>query len=89
MFCTKCAGMGEYMGNGMMLVTCPVCFGHGHRYDDEETIKNSEEELLGDDLKIDRKSKSYRESIKKIMAVNSDITHQDAVKMFEKEYKRL
>ncbi len=89
MFCTKCAGSGEYRGNGMITVTCTSCFGHGLLDDkDEEETEKLAMETGVIDKKIDRRSKAYRDAIKKIMDINPSITYQDSVKMFEKEFER-
>lgn len=79
MFCDKCAGAGEILGNGMIKIECSKCNGEGS-YELEEISKKK---------RIDKKSKAYKDAIKEIMALNSNINREEAVKLFEKTYDQL
>lgn len=79
MFCSRCAGTGEIVGNGMMLIDCVDCFGSG-----DKTAPRVEEPV-----KIDRKSKAYKDAIKEIMDLNPDLSREDAIKMFEETYDKV
>jgi hypothetical protein len=76
MLCYKCGGTGEYLGNGMIITNCNVC-------DNEPRKKKSVS-----NAPINRKSRSYQEAIKDIMAINPDISREEAVKMFDKAYNK-
>lgn len=70
--CVRCSGTGKYRDHGFMIVDCTLC--------DEDST--SEIPLA----KINRKSASYKKAIKDIMAINPDISREDAVKMFDEAY---
>ena len=74
MLCKRCNGEGRYLGNGFMMTDCTFC--------SEEEQTNEAPSLD----KINRKSKSYQKAIKDIMAINPDISRQEAVKMFDEAY---
>lgn len=74
--CQKCNGTGRYLGIGFITIDCKVC--------DDGCAENDAPELD----KIDRKSKSYQEAIKDIMAINPKITRKEAVKMFDEAYAK-
>lgn len=78
MLCPKCGGTGEYLGNGMIITNCEMC--------DDFSVKSASSKK---DIPVDRKSKSYKKAIKEIMAINPDITHEEAVKMFDKAYNKV
>ena len=77
MLCIKCGGTGEYLGNGMIITNCNACDGESFK---KKTITSK--------TPINRKSKSYQDAIKDIMAINPDISREDAVKMFDKAYNK-
>lgn len=76
MLCHRCGGTGKYLGNGMMMTNCTLCD------DDGKPLKVSQP-------KIDRKSSSYQNAIKDIMAINPTISRAEAVKMFDKAYDKV
>lgn len=85
MRCTKCAGMGHYMGNGMILTSCHVCDGIGllpEAKNDDAPINVVEMTF------IDKRSKAYKDSIKDMLAANPSMTRDDAVKLFDNAYAR-
>ncbi len=75
--CIKCYDTGEYLGQGMMMAVCDVC------YPPKKATPHSipKEE-------IDRKSDSYKTAIKEIMDLNPSITKKQAVKMFDEAYDK-
>lgn len=75
MLCYRCQGSGKYLGNGMMMTKCLICE-NGHVKEESSGV-------------IDRRSKSYITAIKDIMAINPEITREEAVKMFDKEYEKI
>lgn len=75
MLCYRCGGTGRYLGNGMMMTDCRIC--------DEGKIIDKPAP------KIDRKSKSYQNAIKEIMAINPTLSRSEAVKMFDKAYDKV
>lgn len=77
--CPTCVGSGEIMGGGFMMRECPECEGHGKLFD-EPVVKPK--------IEIDRRSKSYKESIAKIMQ-SEKCSHKEAVEMFDTEYEKL
>lgn len=85
MFCTSCAGMGEIRGNGMLMEDCRICSGEG-QIDDKSPEKSEISEKSC--IPIDKRSKAYKEAISDIMALNPDITRDEAVKMFNSAYDK-
>jgi hypothetical protein len=77
MICTKCYGTGEYLGNGFILTDCDC---------DKESISEDKSSISLKD--VDRRSKSYKKAIDDIMAINKDITREQAVKMFDEAYTK-
>jgi hypothetical protein len=79
MLCIRCGDTGRYLGNGMMMTDCELCANK-----DETKSKPAEVPLA----KIDRKSKSYQNAIKDIMASNPTLTRNEAVKLFDDAYNK-
>jgi len=80
--CPTCIGSGEIFGGGFMMKDCPLCDGLGKIYDKPvDSVKPTQ-------VVIDRRRKSYKESIAKIMA-SEDISRDDAVKIFDEEYAKI
>lgn len=77
MFCSKCRGAGEYLGNGMILQDCPECFGSG-----EVPVYSVPQKP------IDKRSASYRNAIKEIMDLNPKIDRETAHKLFAEAYNK-
>ena len=77
--CPTCVGSGEIMGGGFMMRECPQCDGDGKIYD-APTPKPK--------VELDRRSKSYKESIAKIME-SEGCDREKAVEMFDEEYEKL
>lgn len=82
MFCIKCAGSGELLGNGMVTIKCTDCAGTGD-FEDVEEIEPPK------NVKIDKKSKAYVEAIHDIMRLNPDITRKEAAKLFKETYDKV
>jgi len=72
MLCRKCLDTGQYLGSGMMIVDCDLC-------DEDVPAKKLKPSL-------DRKSSSYRKAVKDIMKLDSSMSRDDAVRIFESEY---
>lgn len=71
--CFACVGSGKIMGGGMIMKDCPHCAGSGF-------IAIRE---------LDKRSKTYRDAIDKIMKLNEGISRDEAAKMFDDEYEKL
>jgi hypothetical protein len=69
------------MGGGFMMRDCPRCGGFG-------TIDDKPIGVVPEKVEVDRRSKTYRESISKIMASES-VSREDAVKIFDEEYAKI
>ena len=79
--CPTCVGSGEIMGGGMMMMDCPRCDGLGKIFEnnaDKKPVK----------VEIDKRSKSYKESIAKIMA-SENVDREKAVEIFDEEFAKL
>lgn len=74
MLCIKCGGTGQYLGQGFMMTDCRDC-------PDEEFEKETPSLES-----VDRRSKSYKNAINEIMAINKGISREKAVKMFDEAY---
>ncbi len=83
MFCSRCAGTGEILGNGMIMMECSACDGDGEC----SAVKSSNDETQ--DIKIDKRSSHYKDAIKEIMQLNPDISREKAAKMFEDTYSKV
>lgn len=70
--CIRCGNTGRYLGNGMMMTDCELC-----------AEKEEKETQEATPVKIDRKSKSYKDAIKDIMLSSPGLTRVEAVKLFE------
>ena len=81
MRCLRCQGSGKLMGNGMISEDCDC--DDGHVYEDKEPVVKEPEPM-----KINRRSKAYKEAIENIMAA-SECTRQEAVKVFESEFDKI
>jgi hypothetical protein len=79
MFCARCAGTGEIMGNGMIALKCSKCSGSG-KYTEEI---NKESQVV-----LDKRSKAYKDAIKEIKAVNPNVSEQMAVKLFDDAFNK-
>lgn len=75
MLCIRCGGTGKYLGNGMIQADC---------YCKDVVIHTDYKPAVCPN--IDKRSKDYRESIKKIM-VETGVDRIEAVKLFEQAYK--
>lgn len=83
MFCSRCAGTGEILGNGMIMIECITCEGDGeYSLDKPANDENT-------DVKIDKRSSHYKDAIKEIMQLNPDISRDKAAKMFEDTYSKV
>ena len=78
--CWACGGTGDLMGSGMMLKECHHCEGFG-------TL--DEPKAVTPVVTVDRKSKSYKEAIEKIMKLNPKYTREDAVKVFDAKFDKI
>lgn len=78
--CSTCVGLGQIMGGGMLMRDCPACDGLGKIFA-QETKKVMKAE-------IDRRSKSYRESIAKIMS-SEGCSREEAADLFDEAYEKL
>ena len=84
-YCRICGGSGKLMGGGMMLIDCLPCDGHG--YIDLPESKDTPQKTAK--IGIDRRSKSYRESVKKIKDMHPGMTEMEAQNMFDSEYEKI
>lgn len=74
MRCKVCYGSGKVLGGGMITRDCYECHGAGYV---PEPIPNK--------VKIKRSSKQYKDAIKKIKDLDSNITDTEAQKIFDTE----
>lgn len=74
--CNKCYGTKLCMDSGMMMVNCDAC---------DDLI----EEIDGSISVIDKRSKEYRDAIKKIMDLDPSMTKSSAIELFNETYKKL
>lgn len=74
--CERCNGTGKYLGQGFMTTKCTLCGPYKVAPEEKDTSLD----------KLDRRSKSYKQSIKDIMDFNPDITQKEAVKLFDEAY---
>lgn len=81
MLCHRCGGSGKYLGNGMMMTDCRIC----DEYGEVKALDHKDDKVIA----IDRRSQSYKDSIKKIMQLNPKITREEAVKMFDEAYEKV
>lgn len=72
MLCKKCYGSGRIMGNGMIYEKCNC----------DQVIDEKKP------VAIDKRSKSYRDAIEKLMVTN-DIDRDEAAKVFESEFNKI
>lgn len=82
--CKRCAGTGIVMGGGMMRMDCDDCDGIGKVYPDDVDATP-----LARDFVIDKRSKSYREAIKKLKSIHPDKSDLEISEIFEKEFDKL
>jgi len=80
--CHTCVGSGEIMGGGMMMRDCPQCHGAGKIQD--VVI----EKVIPRNIIADRRSKTYRDSITKIMELH-DCDRERATAIFDEEFDKL
>jgi DnaJ-class molecular chaperone len=87
--CINCAGTGKVVGGGMLTQDCETCDGEGkidihNEIKEIEVSKTISEKSHHDEIKIDKRSKDYRDSIKRLQKV-SNLTREEAEKMLDKE----
>lgn len=80
--CWACGGTGDLMGSGMMLKECHHCDGYG-------TLDESKTKKVVEVVKVDKRSKSYKEAIDKIMRLHPDYTREQAVAVFDSEFDKI
>jgi hypothetical protein len=80
--CKRCSGQGEIMGGGMMRIECDDCEGRGRLYPDE--VPGYKKPVV-----IDKESKSYKNAISRIKKLHPDLTDEEVIDIFEKEYNKL
>lgn len=76
--CPICIGSGEIMGGGMMPRDCPACDGSG---------KVNSDVRIKEKVVVDRRSKTYKEAIAKIMEGGLD--KEAAARIFDEEFEKL
>lgn len=76
--CKTCVGSGKVMGGGMMQQECDDCDGRGKIFIDEPK-----------EFKIDKESNHYKKAIKRIKALNKDLSDREAEEIFDKELKEI
>lgn len=84
--CLTCHGSGKVMGGGMMFNDCDECDGRGKIFDELVESNTKYQEVSP---KIDKRSKLYRDAIKKIKALDPKMDDAKAAEIFETEYMRL
>lgn len=69
----------------MQLTDCELCDSKG------QIIESKSEHIavsLEPKIALDRRSSSYKNAVNEIMDLDKNLTREDAVKIFEKEYYR-
>jgi hypothetical protein len=79
--CNRCVGSGTVMGGGMMMDDCNACEGTGKISDIVVAAKAIS-------LDFDKRSKSYKEAVVKIMDLHS-CDRVEAVRIFDDEFSKL
>jgi hypothetical protein len=79
MLCYRCGGTGKYLGNGMIMTHCNIC-------NEDKKVNIIAKEA--NNVKIDKRSKSYIKAIEDIMQLNPDINRREAAKMFDEAYNK-
>ena len=82
--CIRCCGTGKYLGNGFIMTTCTLCDEDGYMITNNDKPAN----LPKPQIKLDRRSESYRKAIKDIMLASPALTRQEAVKLFDEAYAK-
>lgn len=80
--CKRCYGQGTILGGGMMQTECTECDGIGHLFDNASVPKDNKNSP-------DKRSKSYKEAIGKIKALNPDLSDDEVRDLFDREYEKL
>lgn len=80
--CNRCVGSGVVMGGGMMMDECNPCEGTGKISDVPAVI------ITPDVATIDRRGKTYKEAVVKIMDLHS-CEKDEAVRIFDDEFSKL
>jgi DnaJ-class molecular chaperone len=76
--CDECDGNRRYTTGGHIYHDCEKCNGTGKVWQDEPK-----------EFKIDKDSHHYKKAIRKIKALNKNISDKDAQEMFDKELDNL
>ena len=81
MRCKCCGGSKKMIGGGSIIEDCTLC---------ADTEENTEElpekkliEVDKEEVTIDKRSKIYREAIKKIMIVDPTLSKKEAMELFD------
>lgn len=91
--CKCCRGSGSVLGGGMMELHCEECNGRGKvTVNDDGSKVEAMEAEFGDtsvdvktqSIKMDKRSKAYKEAIKSIMD-DTGFTREEAIKLFDEE----
>ena len=95
MFCTKCNGTGQYLGNGMMMADCNRCDGYGtispvtvNSSSVEPPSTASTASTANDAGFVDKRSRYYRDAIKDIMVKSPKMSRDEAMKLFDNAYAK-
>lgn len=81
-YCRKCGGSGDILGGGMMHINCDACNGHGYidiETDEEMPLKYNKK------IVIDKRSLSYKEGVKEIMALHPHMSKREAQIAFDQQ----
>lgn len=81
--CKRCVGSGEIMGGGMMMMDCVACDGTGEVSD---IVKPEVAPVTV--AVIDRRGKTYKEAVMKIMDLHR-CSKDEAVQIFDEEFSKL
>lgn len=78
LLCVRCTGTGRIMGGGMIYKDCHLCHGSGK-------LKPEPKKLA---VVVDKRSKTYKDAIAKIMEA-SDVSKDEAARIFDEEFEKL
>jgi hypothetical protein len=84
--CIRCGGTKKYLGNGFVITDCELCKSSSIS---TTNAYNSNSNSNQDLSKIDRRSSAYKKAINDLLAINTDMSRKDAVKLFDDTYNKV
>jgi len=85
MRCKVCVGQGEVLGGGFMMMDCRECRGTGVMSTTPPVTGGTDSVSKG----LDKRSKSYKQAIRKIADLHPDMSREECEKIFDEEYEKI